>query len=50
MPYGPGDVILDAHFSYGLTNIQKDVALNGENNTGSLAFTLGYSYPLGGRR
>jgi len=50
MPYGPGDVVLDAHFSYGLTNIQKNVALNGENNTGSLAFTLGYSYPLSGRR
>jgi hypothetical protein len=49
MSYGPGDVVIDAHFSYGLTNIQKDTAVNGENNTGQLAFTLGYSYPLGGR-
>ena len=49
MPYGPGDLVFDAHFSYGFTNIQKDTALNGKNNTGSLAFTVGYSYPLGGR-
>jgi len=50
MPYGPGDLVFDAHFAYGFTNIQKNTALNGENNTGSLAFTVGYSYPFGGRR
>ena len=50
MPYGPGDIVFDAHFSYGFTNIQKDTALNGKNNTGSLAFTVGYSYPFGGKR
>lgn len=44
-PFGPGNVVLEAHFSYGLTNIQKDTALNGSNNTGALAFTLGYSVP-----
>ena len=49
-PFGPGDIVVDAHFSYGLTNIQKDTKLNGENNTGSLAFTIGYSYPLHGGR
>jgi len=50
MPYGPGDLVFDAHFSYGFTNIQKDTELNGKNNTGSLAFTVGYSYPFGGKR
>lgn len=49
MPYGPGDLVIDAHFSYGFTNIQKDTELNGKNNTGSLAFTVGYSFPFGGR-
>ena len=49
MPYGPGDIVFDAHFSYGLKNIQRDTELNGENNTGSLAFTIGYAYPLSGR-
>ena len=45
-PFGPGKVVLDAHFSYGLTNIQKNTAENGSNNTGAVAFTLGYTYPL----
>lgn len=45
-PFGPGNVVLDAHFSYGLTNIQKNTAEDGSNNTGGVAFTLGYSYPL----
>jgi hypothetical protein len=47
LPYGPGDVVIEARFTYGLTNIQKDTAVNGENNTGSFAFALGYSYPFG---
>ncbi len=44
-PFGPGDMVFSAHFSYGLTNIQKDTELNGKNNTGSLAVIIGYSYP-----
>jgi len=44
-PFGPGDIVFNAHFSYGLTNIQKDTELNGKNNTGSLAVIIGYSYP-----
>lgn len=44
-PLGPGDIVFTAHFSYGFTNIQKDTELNGKNNTGSLAVTIGYSYP-----
>ena len=44
-PFGPGDIVLDARFAYGLTNIQKDTELNGKNNTGTLAFTVGYSLP-----
>jgi hypothetical protein len=50
LPYGPGDVVLEAGFTYGLTNIQKDTVLNGKNNTGMLAFTLGYSYPVRAKR
>jgi hypothetical protein len=50
MPYGPGNIVLDAHFSYGLRNIQKDTELNGENNTGALVFTIGYGWPWSGRR
>ncbi|MGD1049070.1 MAG: porin family protein [Candidatus Krumholzibacteriaceae bacterium] len=49
MPYGPGNLVFDAHFAYGFTNIQK-YEVDGENNTGSLAFTVGYSYPFGGKR
>jgi hypothetical protein len=48
--YGPGDIVFEAHFSVGLTNIQKDVELNGENRTGALAVIVGYAYPLGGSR
>jgi hypothetical protein len=44
-PFGPGDIVFNAHFSYGLTNIQKDTETNGKNNTGSLAVIIGYSYP-----
>jgi hypothetical protein len=50
VPWGDGNFVLDAHFSYGLNSIQRDTELNGENNTGMLAFTVGYSHPLGGRR
>jgi hypothetical protein len=42
-PFGPGNVILDAHFMYGLRNIQRNTAQDGSNNTGALVFTLGYS-------
>lgn len=46
IPFGPGAISLDAHFSMGLTNIQKDVAVNGKNHTGAVAVLVGYSYPL----
>jgi hypothetical protein len=46
LPYGPGDLVFETRFSYGLTNIQSNTAQNGENNTGMLAFILGYSYPF----
>lgn len=45
-PFGPGAICLDAHFSTGLTNIQKDIAVNGKNHTGAVAVLIGYSYPL----
>ena len=40
-----GEIILDIRGTYGLTNIQKS-SLNGQNNTGSLVFTLGYSHNI----
>jgi hypothetical protein len=46
LPFGPGDLVLDAHFSLGLTNIQKDTELNGKNQTGAVELGIGYSYPL----
>jgi hypothetical protein len=47
---GPGDIILDARFEVGLTNIQTNTARNGENQTGAVVVLLGYSLPFGGRR
>ena len=43
-PFGPGGVCVAAHFSMGLTNIQKDTEANGKNRTGSVAVTIGYFY------
>jgi hypothetical protein len=43
---GPGDIIAAFHFSWGLTNIQKNVAVYGEDQTGAIVFTLGYALPL----
>jgi hypothetical protein len=43
--FGPGRVLVDAHFSYGLKNIQRYPDTDGENNTGALEFTLGYAVP-----
>jgi hypothetical protein len=47
---GPGDLVLGARFEAGLTNIQTNTALNGENQTGAVVVLLGYSLPFGGRR
>jgi hypothetical protein len=49
VPLGPGDIVADARFSLGLTNIQRDVAANGKNHTGAAVITLGYAIRLGGR-
>ena len=48
--FGPGDIILDARFEVGLTNIQSNPALNGENQTGGLVVILGYAFAFGGGR
>jgi hypothetical protein len=45
-PIGYGNLQLDFRGEYGLRNIQKDKELNGENNTGCLLITLGYSIKL----
>ncbi|HVP58301.1 MAG TPA: porin family protein [bacterium] len=49
-PVGPGDIVLETHFSLGLSNIQKHPDVDGRNNTGAAVLTLGYSYPMGGER
>ncbi len=43
---GPGDLILEAHFQLGLSTIQKDVATSGNNQTGAVVISLGYSLPV----
>jgi hypothetical protein len=43
---GPGDLILEAHFQLGLSTIQKDVTTSGNNQTGAVVVSLGYSLPL----
>lgn len=47
---GPGDILFTVHFSLGLANIQRDVELNGKNHTGAVVVTVGYAYPLGGKK
>jgi hypothetical protein len=41
-----GELELDVRGEYGLTNVQKNVAADGKNNTGSLVVSLGWSLPL----
>jgi hypothetical protein len=41
-PIGSGRIELDVRGGYGLVNVQKDTAVNGKNNTGSLVVSLGY--------
>ena len=47
---GPGDLALDARFEVGLTNIQTNTAVNGENQTGAVVVLLGYSFAFGEKR
>lgn len=42
IPVGPGDIVAGFHFSWGMTNIQKNSAVYGEDQTGAIVFTLGY--------
>lgn len=48
--FGPGDIVLDARFEVGLTNIQSNPALNGENQTGGVVVIVGYCFAFGERR
>ena len=43
---GPGDLVAEAHFQVGLTTIQQDVSTSGNNKTGAVVVSLGYSFPL----
>jgi len=45
-PFGPGELILEAHFQLGLSTIQQDVATSGKSQTGAVVVSLGYSLPL----
>ncbi len=42
-PFMGGSLALDVRGGYGLTNIQKDTAADGKNNTGSLVVSLAWS-------
>ena len=41
---GPGQIVLDARFSLGLTNIQSNPEVDGENQTGAVEITIGYAF------
>jgi hypothetical protein len=43
---GSGRLELDVRGGYGLMNVQKDTAVNGKNNTGSLVVSLAYGVPV----
>jgi hypothetical protein len=50
---GPGSLILDARYGYGLSNLSKDSSGSSSNDSKSqnrvIAVSLGYSIPLGGK-
>ena len=46
LPVGSGHLDLDVRGGYGLMNVQKDTAVNGANNTGSLVIALAYGMPV----
>jgi hypothetical protein len=43
---GPGELVAEAHFQAGLTTIQRDVTTSGNNKTGAVVASVGYSVPL----
>lgn len=43
---GPGEIVVEAHFQVGLTTIQRDVTTSGDNKTGAVVASVGYSFPL----
>lgn len=45
-PVGPGNLILEAHFQLGLSDIQKDVTTSGKSQTGAVVVSLGYEYSI----
>jgi hypothetical protein len=45
-PLGSGSVILEAHFSLGLSNVQRNVETGGKNHTGAVVITVGYALPI----
>jgi len=45
-PVGPGDLILEAHFQLGLSDIQKDVTTSGKSQTGAVVVSLGYEFSM----
>lgn len=47
---GPGEIMIGAHFSRGLTNIQKDIEAGGKNYTGAVILLVGYAFTLERKR
>ena len=43
---GPGNLILEAHFQLGLSDIQKDVTTSGKSQTGAVVVSLGYEFSI----
>jgi hypothetical protein len=48
---GPGSILLDARYGYGMSNLSKDSSGSGDNKSQNrtIAISLGYAIPLGGR-
>jgi hypothetical protein len=44
---GRGDLVTEVRFQAGLTTIQRDVATSGNNKTGAVVVSVGYSLSLG---
>jgi len=45
-PLGSGSLILETHFSFGLSNVQRNVETGGKNLTGAVVITVGYALPI----
>jgi hypothetical protein len=49
-PLGPGDLVLEARFQFGLTTLQKHPETDGRTRTGAVVISLGFRLPLSRRK